>query len=134
MAATKGKDIFVSDGVGGGATPIVAQRSASMTIDGEAVDVTSRDDAGWRKLIAGAGVAKVSIKAEGIVDSAALQTTLMTRAMTMTVNPYTMTFANGDTLTGDFQLTQYEAKGEYNGTQTYAMTWESAGALTLTPV
>ena len=38
---------------------------------------------------------------------------------------------HGDSLTGAFQLVNFEAAGAYNNEQTYTLTLESGGSLTL---
>lgn len=134
MTATKGKDVYIMDGTGTGAVAIVGLRSTTITIDGETVDVTSRDDAGWRKLLAGAGIAKVSVKGEGIVDDGTQIDTLRARTIAQSLDAYTLVFGNGDKMAGAFQLAQFEQKGEYKGEQTASFSFESSGALTTTLV
>lgn len=60
MAIENGSDFLLK--CGNGANPVVYQtvaglRTTQMSVNGEAVNVTSKDSAGWRELLSGAGVA-----------------------------------------------------------------------------
>ena len=129
-----GRSLLLYDGLSS-TTLIAAMRSTSFTIQGAAVDVTDKSSSGqYRELLAGAGVVSVSISAKGLLSGAAQTQTLVTRALSRSVDNYRIVFDNGDILEGSFQLVQFEAAGDYNGEQTYQLSFESGGSLTFTTV
>jgi len=132
--AQPGRTLLLYDGLSS-ATLIAAMRSTSFTIQGAAVDVTDKSSSGqYRELLAGAGVVSVSVSAKGLLSGVDQTQTLVTRTITRSVNDYRLVFDDGDILEGAFQLVHFEASGDYKDEQTYALTLESAGALTFTAV
>ncbi len=133
QSARTGRSLLLYDGTGGGATLIAAMRTTSFTIQGATVDVTDKSSTGqYRELLAGAGVVSVSVSARGLLSGSTQTQTLVTRAISRTVDSYKIAFDNGDTLEGPFQLVQFEAAGNYNDEQTYQLSLESGGSLTFT--
>ena len=63
MSAEKGSAFLLKVG-DGGAPPVFAtvagMRTTQLSVNGEAVNVTSKDSGGWRELLSGAGVRSVS--------------------------------------------------------------------------
>lgn len=134
MPISKGRSMLLKIGSGGGATTVAAMRSTKFTINGELVDATSKDNAGMRTLLADGGVSKLTVSANGILSGSAQGSDFVTKTLARTVDAYRLEFDNGDLIEGSFQLTQFEVTGDYNGEQTYALTLESSGTLTLTAV
>lgn len=131
--ARTGRTLLLKDGLLVSSTAIAAMRTTSFRIQGDSVDVTDKESPNQhRELLAGAGVTAVSISAAGLLTGNAQTQTLVTRALTRSVDNYRLEFDNGDVLTGAFQLVNFEVVGEYNREQTYALTLESAGELTFT--
>jgi len=131
MAAMLGRSFTLKVGVGG--TAVAAMRSTSFTVNGETVDVTTKDSAGMRELLATGGVSSMSISASGILSANAQATDFVAAAVARTLATYEITFDNGDKISGSFQVTSFQASGEYNGEQTYSISLESSGTLTVTP-
>src|SRR3546814_5466185 len=57
--------------IGDGAAPpayrtVAGLRTTMVSVNGEAVNVTTRESGGWRELLSGAGVRSVSVNAAGI--------------------------------------------------------------------
>jgi TP901-1 family phage major tail protein len=129
-----GRTLLLKDGLLVGSATIAAMRTTSFRIAGTTVDVTDKDSPSQhRELLAGAGVASVSISAAGLLTGNTQAQTLVTRTLARTADDYRLEFDNGDVITGKFQLVNFEASGEYNREQTYALTLESAALLTFTP-
>lgn len=64
--------------VGNGAAPPVYQtvaglRTTQLSVNGEAVNVTTKDSGGWRALLSGAGVRSVSVSTAGIFTGSAAE-------------------------------------------------------------
>lgn len=132
MTAKAGKDFLLKDGTGTGAVTVAAMRTTSFSIEGEAVDVTTKDSAGFRELLSGAGVTSMTVQAAGVLKAGTGLDTLLTRVRDKSVDLYTLNFGGADKIEGSFQITSFEASGEYNGEQTYSATLESSGSFTFT--
>lgn len=133
MPAQKGRDFLLKIGTAAAGTTVAGMRTTSMTVNGETVDVTNKDSAGNRTLLAAAGTSSMQLSAAGILSGSTQATTLLGYAMDRSLNTYAIVFDNGDTVEGSFQVTQYQAGGEYNKEQTFSITLESSGSITVTP-
>lgn len=138
MTAQKGRLYLVKVDNGSGTFNTVGgARKVSMSINNEPVDITSADDAGFRTLLAGAGVNSISVTLEGVyLDSdtnglARIQTLATTNAHTdfQIVKPGA---TNDGTFEGEFMVATLEHAGEYNGSMTYNIKLESSGEITFT--
>lgn len=132
MPISKGKTLLLKTGSGGSAVTVAAMRSTKFTVNGETVEITNKDSLGMRTLLDGAGVAKLSVSANGLLSGVAQSTDFINRTLSRSIDAYRLEFDNADIIEGNFQVTQFEVTGDYNGEQTYALTLESSGALTLT--
>lgn len=133
--ARTGRALLLRDGALVGSTLIAAMQTTSFKIEGQSVDVTDLSSPSQhRELLANAGMASVSITAAGLLTGNAQAQTLATRALARSIDTYRLEFDNGDNIVGPFQLVRFEATGDYNREQTYALALESAGELTFTGV
>lgn len=133
MAAKKGALFLLKAGDGASSevfTTVAAQRTTSLTINGETVDVTDKDSTGWRELLGGAGIRSMTISASGVFKDVTSQILLETRCMAGTISNYQIVYDGTRKYEGPFQVTSVEYAGEYNGEHTYSMTLESAGVVT----
>lgn len=69
MTAEKGSAFLLK--IGNGDEPVsfstmAGLRTTQMSINGDAVVVTSKDSGGWRELLSGAGIRSVSVSGAGI--------------------------------------------------------------------
>tara|TARA_R110000787_G_scaffold285016_2_gene399576 strand:- start:5947 stop:6339 length:393 start_codon:yes stop_codon:yes gene_type:complete len=128
MAAEAGRLLLIKKG----ATTIAALRSNSISLNSETVDITTKDDSGWRTLLAAGGVKSASMSGSGVFTDDVSQIALFTDLAAQTLDTYTFEFESGDTLGGTFQCTSIEHAGEYNGEATYSVSFESSGAITYT--
>ncbi|MBI2235342.1 MAG: hypothetical protein HYU60_00020 [Magnetospirillum sp.] len=133
MAVQKGRDFLLKLGTAAAGSTIAGMKTTSFTVNGEAVDATSKDSGGNRTLLAGAGTTAVSVAATGLLTGSSQSTTLLGYALDKSLNTYALIFDNGDTVEGSFQLTKFEAAGDFNKEQTYSIALESSGAVTVTP-
>lgn len=132
MAAEKGSAFLLKVG-NGGEPPIFAtvagMRTTQMSVNGEAVNVTSKDSGGWRELLSGAGVRSVSVAASGIFTGSAAEARVKTNALAGQVDDYELSFESGERLRGRFLVTRLDYSGDYNGERNYALSLESSGAV-----
>lgn len=133
MSAEKGSAFLLK--VGNGATPLVfatvaGLRTTQLSVNGEAVNVTSKDSGGWRELLSGAGVRSVSVSGSGIFTGSASEARIKTNALGGLVDDYELSFESGERMQGRFLLTRLDYAGDYNGERTYSLSLESSGAVT----
>jgi TP901-1 family phage major tail protein len=132
MGAEKGSAFLLK--VGDGASPpayatIAGLRATQLSVNGEAVNVTSKDSGGWRELLSGAGVRSVSVSASGIFTGSAAELRLKASALGGLIDDYELSFESGERLRGRFLVTRLDYAGDYNGERTYALSLESSGAV-----
>lgn len=130
MAVEKGSAFLLKIG-DGGAPPafatVAGMRTTQLSINGDAVTVTSKDSGGWRELLSGAGVRSVSVSAAGIFTGSAAETRIRSHALSGIVDEYQLSFESGERLQGRFLVTRLDYAGDYNGERNYALNLESAG-------
>ena len=132
MSAEKGSAFLLK--VGDGADPIeyatvAGMRTTQLSVNGEAVNVTTKDSGGWRELLSGAGVRSVSVAASGIFTGSAAEARLKTNALAGLIDDYELSFESGETMRGRFLTTRLDYAGDHNGERTYALNLESSGAV-----
>ncbi len=131
MAAQKGKLVLLKADLAGGSpqsyTTIAGLRTTTWTVNGEDVDVTTKDDDGWQQRLSGAGVRSISISANGIFQDSAVEETVRVWAFDQTINWYLITFENADTLECQFQISNYERTGDHDGAENYSLSLNSHG-------
>ncbi|BEU99032.1 phage major tail protein, TP901-1 family [Novosphingobium olei] len=132
MAAQKGSAFLlkISDGA---PTPtyntVAGLRTTQMSINGEAVVITSKDSGGWRELLSGAGTRSVSVSAAGIFLGSAAETQIRGNALAGTIADYELSFDGGEKMRGRFLVQRLDYSGDFNGERNYTMTLESSGAV-----
>lgn len=141
MAAQKGSALLLkTTPSGGNETTLAGLRSTSMTINGELVDITTKDSAALvtggadkaRDLLEGGGVRSLSLTASGVFTDSAVENAVRGRAQKGSRDSYKLLFGDGDHIVGNFIITSYERAGEFNGEETYSLTLESSGQITHT--
>jgi len=109
---------------------VAGLRTTQLSINGEAVVVTSKDSGGWRQLLGGAGVRSVSVSGAGVFTGSAAETRIKAHALAGTIDEYRLSFEGGDSLTGKFLVTRLDYAGDFNGERSYTLSLESSGAVT----
>ena len=134
MAAGKGSDfLFKIDTTGSGAYVTVGGfRVNTMTINNEAVDVTTKGASKWRELLEAAGSQTMSLPGNGVFKDGAQQELMRAQAASNSHVNYEIIASNGDKWQGSFQVTTYERAGEYNGEETFSVALENAGTILFT--
>ena len=130
MSAEKGSAFLLK--VGNGGTPpvyatVAGMRTTQLSVNGEAVNVTSKDSGGWRELLSGAGVRSVSVAGSGIFTGSAAEARLKGNALSGALDDYELSFESGERMTGRFLVTRLDYSGDYNGERNYALSLESSG-------
>ena len=133
MAAQKGSAFLLK--ITNDASPAVYQtvaglRTTQMSINGDAVVVTSKDSGGWRDLLSGAGVRSVSVSAAGIFLGSVAEARIRANALAGTIDDYELSFEDGDKLRGRFLVQKLDYAGDFNGERNYTLQLESSGVVT----
>ena len=118
--------------IGDGAAPpayatVAGLRTTHLSVNGEAVNVTTKDSGGWRELLSGAGVRSVSVSAAGIFTGSAAETRLRGHALSGAIDDYELSFESGERMRGRFLVTRLDYAGDYNGERNYTLSLESSG-------
>lgn len=130
MAVEKGSAFLlkVSDGaVPVGYQTVAGLRTTQMSVSGEAVNITSKDSAGWRELLSGAGVRAVSVSAAGIFTGSTAEVRIRNHALAGTIDDFELSFESGERMRGRFLITRLDYAGDYNGERNYTVSLESSG-------
>ncbi len=137
MAAEKGRAFLLKIGDGGSPETfdvVGGMRSTSLRINNEMVDVTNKTSGGWREILSGAGLRKISLSGSGIFTDSASETSLQAKALASSVDNYQVVFESGAKFSGAFQVTTLEYAGDYNGERTYSIALESSGVVSFSNV
>lgn len=135
MAAQKGSSLLIKIGDGGSPeafTTVGGLRSTSISLNDEAVDVTTIDSSNQRELLANGGIQTISISGSGVFTDAASEGTLRTAFGASSFSNYQVIVPDFGTYEGAFMIASLEYAGEYNGEVTYSVTLESSGAISFT--
>ena len=132
MTAQKGSAFLLK--IGDGATPpayatVAGLRTTQMSINGDIVVVTSKDSAGWRELLSGAGTRSVSVSAAGIFLGSDAENAIRGHALAGTIGDYELSFEDGAKLRGRFLVQRLDYAGDFNGERNYTLQLESSGAV-----
>lgn len=133
MAAQKGRLFLLKLGNGATSetfTTVAGLRANSIAINNEMVDVTTKDNSGWRELLEGVSFKSVSVSGSGIIQGSTNRVAVTGKALSGTIDNYEIVFEDGDKFTGAFQVTSCELTGSHDGAEEYTMTLESSGAVT----
>lgn len=135
MAAEAGSAFLVRIGDGGAPEAfetVGGMRTTALTINNEIVDITNKDSGGWREILGGAGVRRISISGSGVFTDSNAERTMRQNALDGTISNFEIVFENTDQFSGPFQVTSLDYSGDHNGERSYSLTLDSAGAVAFT--
>ena len=132
--------LFIGDGAGDGSGDggpesfalIAGLRTTSVTLNNDAVDVTTVASEGFRELLPDGGLKSLSVAGDGIVAAGASDRALYLQAVEAGCARYRLEFGNGDRFEGPFLITRFQRSGAQNDAELFSMTLESAGLLHFT--
>lgn len=131
MAAQRGKDLLLKldDGTGTFVT-LAGLRTRALSLNAETVDITHSESAGrWRELLEGAGVKRATLTGAGLFKDGASDTLTRQVFFDGLIRNWQIVLPDFGTITGLFQITKLDYRGEHAGEMTFDITLESAGAL-----
>ncbi len=131
MAAQRGKDLLLKvENDSGMMVTLAGLRTRALSLNAEAVDITHAESAGrWRELLDGAGVRRASLSGSGIFKDAASDALARQLFFEGAMRNWQVVLPDFGTISGAFQITRLEYRGEHNGELTFELALESAGAL-----
>ncbi|MBN9456684.1 MAG: phage major tail protein, TP901-1 family [Bosea sp.] len=131
MSAQKGKDLLLKAADGeGGFTTVAGLRARQIAFNAETVDVTHAESAGrWRELLEGAGVRRSSISGSGIFKDVASDMLVRQLFFDGVIRDWQVVVPDFGTVSGPFQITSLEYRGDHAAEVTFDLSLESAGAL-----
>ncbi len=128
----RGEDlVMLRDSGGATFVQVEDQRTTGFSINGNSIDITSKDSSGWRELADPGGIRSCSISVEGVWTGSTHQQAMRAISMTGALNDYQVD-DGAEVLEGAFQVTSFEIDGDHDGPQTYSATLESVDVPTVT--
>lgn len=127
MAALSGRKLRIKRG----STPIAGARADSLTINNEPIDVTDKDDAGWRTYLADVGVRSIDCEVEGVLDDATFLALAVGTGSAL-LEAYTLDVIGLGEFTGNFYLASFALTGEQADAITFTASIQSSGTITWT--
>lgn len=105
MAVEKGSAFLLK--IGDGNAPVAYStvaglRTTQLSVNGEAVNITSKDSGGWRELLPGAGVRSVSVSGAGVFTGSTAEVRLRNHALAGAIDEYELSFRVASGCAGAF--------------------------------
>lgn len=132
MAKLAGRKVNVYKAADASGTPIAGGREHGISINNEAIDITDKDSAGWRTLLADPSVRSVDISFSGLMDGATYIALSLNSDTAGLLTDYTVEIEGLGTFTGDFHLSSVELGTPHDDAVELSMTLASSGAITWT--
>jgi predicted secreted protein len=111
---------------------IVGARTDSVTLNNEPLDITDKDDSGWRTFLADSGLRSLSCEIEGVLKDDVLLIDSVDDPTTALLNECVVTISGIATFTGDFMLQSIQLGAEQGDVVTFTATLESGESITAT--
>ncbi len=131
MAAQRGKDLLVKidDGTGNFIT-VAGLRTRRLSFNADTVDATDSESVGrWRELLAGAGARRASLAGNGVFKDAASDALIRQVFFDGVIRPWQIVVPDFGVISGLFQISSLDWRGEHSGEITFDIALESAGPL-----
>jgi TP901-1 family phage major tail protein len=125
MAALSGRKLRIKKG----STAIAGARTDNLTINNEPVDITDKDDLGWRTMLSEAGVRSVDATVEGVIVDDVLIEAVMASNL---ISAYTVEIDGFGDFTADWFISSLELGGEQADAVTFTANIQSSGTVTYT--
>ena len=134
MAVQNGKDLLlkVYDEDAARFETVAGLRATRLAFGAETVDTTSIESAGWRELLASAGVRSATVSGSGVFRDEATDARMRSVFFAGEAPRFQVVIPDFGTVEGPFQITSLEYSGTFDGEATYEVSLASAGALGFT--
>ena len=113
-------------------TQVGGMRTTGMTLNKEAVDITTKDDGEWRQMLESCGIKSFSISLAGAFTDNVKLNEIVANALARLHKNYQIVSGRGDSFEGPFEVASLERTGETGADEQYSITLESAGDIVFT--
>ncbi|MCP1167898.1 phage major tail protein, TP901-1 family [Limimaricola litoreus] len=129
MAAQNGRDLLLKiDMTGDGLFETMAGlRATRLTLNAQSVDVTHLGSAGWREVLAGAGVRSAAIAGSGVFRDADTDARARQIFFDGETPEFQVVIPDFGTMTGAFQIASIDYAGSHDGEASFEIALVSAG-------
>ncbi|QDP54149.1 MAG: putative tail tube protein [Prokaryotic dsDNA virus sp.] len=132
MAAKPGRALRIKYDSGSGAAVIAGARTDNFTINREGIDITDKDDAGVRTMLAETGTFSIDASVEGVLKDDTLLALAADPTQT-SLYDFEIDAAGFGTFTGSWYLANFDASGaEGTDPTTFTANIQSSGTVTYT--
>lgn len=128
MSAAVGRDVSVT----WKGTEIKGMREKKINHNDEPIDITTGEDAGVQTLLTSSGQDSIELSLTGVSKDDVLKTDWFSGGSARQ-GALVITYPNGATLSGTFQLSNFKEGAPYKDAITFEVTLKSSGAFTFTP-
>lgn len=131
MSGQRGRDLLIKVSDGGAFVTLAGVRATRIALSSGAIDGTSAESpAAWRELVTGAGVKSAQVRGSGVFKDAASDARMRTIFFDGAVETWQLVIPDFGMLEGKFQIAELTWSGAYDGEAEFAVSLQSAGALT----
>ena len=136
MTVQNGKDLLLKLRREGEAAfdTVAGLRATRIAFGAETVDVTTIESAGWRELLAGAGVRSATVSGSGVFRDEATDERMRALFFAGLAPAFQVVIPGFGRIEGPFQITSLEYAGSYDGEATYEVSLASAGTVAFTAI
>ena len=136
MAAQKGKDLLVKIDDGTGVfVAIAGLRTRRLSLNADTVDATDAESVGrWRELLGGVGVRRASLAGNGVFKDQASDALVRQVFFDGAIRDWRIVIPDFGVISGPFQISSLDWRGEHAAEVTFDIALESAGALTFSAI
>lgn len=126
MGAFKGRDVVFK----WNSIIIPGVREKDITLNGDAIDISTDDSAGWRELLSVSAQDQVDFKISGVTKDTTMKADWFGGNRMRAV---LFTYPDNSTIACTAFLASFAEKGTYNDAMTFEATLSSSGVVTYTP-
>ena len=133
MPALVGRKLRFKSGTSTAAVGIVGSQNDGVSMANGEVDVTDKDDNGYRTLLDDWGVRSIDVNVEGILKSTQLITIATSQTPSVLLSDYTLSIEGIGEFVGDFFLNSLSLGATTAEGVTFTATFLSSGEYQFTP-
>ena len=129
MAAGSGRNLKLQRSIDGGLTYVTVAgiRTKSFTIGMEPIDVTTDDSNAWRTLLAEPGNRTIDCSGSGVSEDDSFLALVLASTASVVLEDMQLLLPSGAKIALSMAITSYAATGEYQGAETFEISFQSSG-------
>lgn len=132
MPAIVGRKVRLKTGTGIGAVGIIGSQNDGITVANGEIDITDKDDNGYRTLHNDWGVRSIDVNVEGVLKDDQLITIATSATGSVLLAEYTLDIVGMGAFVGDFWMNNLQIGATTAEGTTFTATFLSSGAYTFT--